>query len=218
MLAEDTVPATDRGHAMALIDLPDDHYGCDLYVINAHFKSAGGLDNIKRRLRHADAIVHWIGDLKSPGGRIDLPTDTPVIVLGDLNVYDTDPHFHLTTLLTGDIVDEQVFGPDLRPDWDDSDLTTVLPLHNGVGPDNYTWRDDSGDFTPGPLDHVIYTDSVMSVANAFILNTTLLSPAELKATGLQPNDVVLEPEQGRYDHLPLVVDFRLKCARANNEP
>ncbi|HUU85254.1 MAG TPA: DUF2891 family protein [Phycisphaerae bacterium] len=217
-LATDTVPSTNRGHAMALVDLPDAAYPVDLYLINAHFKAAGGERNIQRRQQHADAIVHWIGDVKTIGGRIDVPSGTPVMIMGDLNVYDTDPHHHLTTLLTGDISDETTYGPDIAPDWDGTDLTDALPLHNGVGPERYTWRNDAGQFKPGPLDRIIYTDSVLSVANAFVLNTAAMSAEDLQAAGLQSSDVLLDPSSGNYDHLPLVVDFVVPTTPAGDKP
>ncbi len=207
MLATDTIPTTNRGQAMALVDLPDTNYTYDLYLMNAHFKAGGGSSNISRRQQHADAIVHWIGDLKTAGGYVDLPSNTPIIVLGDLNVYDTDPAYQLTTLLTGDIVDEGTYGPDLAPDWDDTNNTDALPLHNGLGPDFYTWRNDSSQYNPGALDRVIFTDSTITVDNSFVLNTVAMSPADLAASGLQTYDVVLDTGSGYYDHLPLVVDL-----------
>lgn len=206
MLATDTVPSTNRGQAMALVDLPDSDYDRDLYLMNAHCKASGGESNIERRQQHGDAIANWMRDIRSPGGHINLEPYTPVIVLGDLNVYNTDPHYHLTTIITGDIVDEQTYGPDFPPDWDSTNSTDALPLHNAVGPDTYTWRDDSGSFDPGALDRIVYTDTVLSVIHSFVLNTTAMSAGELAAAGLQTYDVVLDPPGG-FDHLPLVVDF-----------
>ena len=34
-----------------------------------------------------------------------------------------------------------------------------------------------------------------------------MSPADLATAGLQANDVVLDPDTGYFDHLPLVVDL-----------
>ena len=209
MLATDTSPSTNRGQAMALIDLPDETFDRDLYLMNAHFKAGGGATNVARRQQHADAIINWIRDAQTTGDNIDLPAETPIVVLGDLNAYDTDPHYHLTTLATGDIVDEAIYGPDYSPDWDDTDNFDVLPLHNATGPDFYTWRNDAGQFNPGDLDHILFTDSVMSVANSFVLNTTTMSAEDLTASGLQADDVVLDASIGYFDHLPLVVDFAI---------
>jgi hypothetical protein len=62
---------------------------------------------------------------------------------------------------------------------------------------------------PGALDRVIFSDSALTVTNAFILNTTLLSASARALTDLRTDDVVLDPAAGYYDHLPLVVDFEL---------
>jgi len=201
---------TDFGHAMALVDLPDTGYENDLYLICAHFQAQGGQVNVEARQEHADAIISWLGDAKTPGGEIDLPFGTPIVVLGDFNVYDTDPAHHLTTLLSGDIEDEGRYGQDIMPDWDEAGLADALPRHNGVGEDVYTWRDDTLEFNPGALDRILYTDSVIVVENAFVLNTEVMTEEELEAAGLKAGDVMLDPETGRYDHLPLAVDISFR--------
>lgn len=203
---------TDFGHAMALVDLPDTEYEKDLYLICAHFPALGGQANIEARQEHADAIMAWLGDAKTAGGEIDLPRGTPILVLGDLNVYDTDPAHHLTTLLSGDIEDEDRYGPDILPDWDETGLADALPHHNGAGEDVYTWRDDTQEFNPGALDRILYTDSILSIENAFVLNTEIMTEEELEAAGLKAGDVMLDPETGLYDHLPLVVDVSFRDA------
>jgi endonuclease/exonuclease/phosphatase family metal-dependent hydrolase len=201
---------TNFGHAMALVDLPDSKYENNLYLICAHFKALGGQTNVQARQEHADAIISWVGDAKTPGGKIDLPPGTGIVVLGDFNVYDTDPAHHLTTLLTGDIEDEEKYGQDIMPDWDETGLADAMPRHNGLGEDVYTWRDDTQEFNPGALDRILYTDSVISANNAFVLNTTIMTEEELAAVGLMAGDVTLDPETGRYDHLPLSVDFSFR--------
>jgi endonuclease/exonuclease/phosphatase family metal-dependent hydrolase len=198
------------GQAMALVDLPNEGYNRDLYLICVHFKAMGGEANIRARQEHADAIVQWIGDVKTPGDSIDLPRYTPIIVLGDLNVYDTDPAYHLTTLLSGDIVNEGKYGPDVAPDWDGTSLADAKPRQNRAGEQVYTWRDDTQGFNPGALDRILYTDSVISVDNAFVLNTNKLTEEELASARLKAGDVMLDRETGRYDHLPLVVDIALR--------
>ena len=198
---------TNFGHAMALVDLPDTEYERDVYLICAHFKASGGRANVQARQEHADVIIEWIADIKTPGGEIDLSFGTPIIVLGDLNVYDTDPAHHLTTLLSGDIEDEDRYGPDTLPDWDETALADATPRHNGVGEETYTWRDDTQEFNPGVLDRILYTDSVVLIENAFVLNTTIMTEEELEAAGLKAGDVMLDTETGRYDHLPLAVDI-----------
>ena len=63
----------------------------------------------------------------------------------------------------------------------------------------YTWRSDSSSFWPGQLDFVIYSDSVLSVANSYVLYTPeITDPASL---GLQSND------SRSSDHLLFCSDF-----------
>jgi hypothetical protein len=109
------LPNTPRSHATALLDLPASFGGPDLYMICAHFQSREG---VAARQEQADAIVNWIGDLRTPGGEADIPARTPIVVLGDFNAYKTDPAHHMTTLLTGRIVNRARFGDWLAPDWD----------------------------------------------------------------------------------------------------
>jgi len=158
-------------------------------------------------VKHADAIVQWIRDARTAGGNIDLPARTPIVICGDMNVYDNDARRHLFTLVSGDVADEQAFGADILPDWDNTVMGDVLPSHNARGAEHWTWRDDTTKFNPGPLDHVVYTDSVLRVAHAFVLDTTMLSDAELQAAGLEKGDVALDLAKGEFDHLPIVVDF-----------
>ena len=195
----------------ALVDLPDDVYGAlDLYVICAHFKAGGNVYDRLLRQRQADVIMRQVGDALTPGGNLDLPEDTPLVILGDFNIYTTEAAEHLNTLLTGDIDHEDQYGPDVQPDWDGTALADALPSHNGLGADFYTWRDDGSPLPPGSLDRILFSDSVLAVQNAFVLNPTLLTEDALAAAGLEADDVLLAPAEGYYDHLPLVVDFELK--------
>lgn len=194
--------------AAALVDLPDALYGpVDIFVICAHFKAGGSLGDILQRVRQGDMIMSNVRDLTTPGGEFDVLPGTPLLVMGDFNIYETDDHEHLHTLLTGDINREERYGPDFSPDWDGSALADAQPSHNGAGSEYYTWRDDQAFFETGLLDRIIYSDSVLSLSNSFILNTAALSPQALEQYGLQEYDVVLNPATGYFDHLPLVVDF-----------
>ncbi len=211
MLATDTIPepsATSVG--MALVDLPDAQFASDFYFMNNHFKCCGGVGSEEddKRQQQADALVNWMRDARTPGGNINLPADTPMAVVGDLNMVGSlQP---LNTIITGNIINQGTYGSDSVPDWDGTSLTDAHPLHNGSGPDDYTWRND-GSYAPGRLDYIIYTDSVLDVANKFVLNTVDMSVAERVATGLERYDIAIDITSGsfgRYDHLPVVVDFR----------
>ena len=193
-----------RGHAIALLDLPAS-FPRDLTIICAHFQSKAGVIETRLRQRQADMIAAWIREQRTATRRI-LPPATPLVILGDLNVIDV-PSPSLRTLLTGDIADQRQFGADMMPDWDGSDLLDVLPRQLGSATESYTWRDDTQRFPSGALDRVLLTDSVATAADAFVLNTTIMSADDLHRYGLRRDDVMLDPAKGIHDHLPIVVDL-----------
>ncbi len=210
MVETTTTPQGQRDQCMALVDLPDAEFDRDVYVINEHFKCCGGSSSNDKRQKQADSLVNWMRDARSPGEAIDLPADTPIILLGDLNIVDglVGP---LNTVLSGNISDEGAYGADSPPDWDGTVAGDVQPLHNVAGPDDYTWRDDGSPYAPGRLDYLTLSDSILTIVQSFVLDTTAMSGAELAATGLQQFDVVLDPP-GRFDHLPLVADLQFPQA------
>lgn len=213
MEATQTTPRGDRPQAMALVDLPDDDFTFDFYIMNNHYKCCSDKpENELRRQKQSDAIVAWLRDARTPGGEIDLAAGTALAVVGDLNI--VQGYEPVATLVTGDIVDEATYGEDFAPDWDDSDLLDTHPLHNAVGPDDYTWRDDTDQWDPGRLDYIIVSDSMLEIANKFVLNTTTMSPQDLERTGLQVLDVCVDDAGERFDHLPLVVDLRPRVPEA----
>jgi endonuclease/exonuclease/phosphatase family metal-dependent hydrolase len=200
------------GYVACKVDLPDSKNLEDVYLVAAHFAS-GGNRGIPVRQKHADAIVRHLRRLRNGDEVASLPVATPTVILGDLNVFAQEPKdaaHHLTTLLTGNIVDEAEFGPDIDPDWDGSFLMEVKPRHNANGKEWYTWRSDGEPFPPGALDRIIFTDSVMKVEHSYVLNTTTMSQAELSRHGLVSTDVLKRSTAGDFDHLPLVVDFSFR--------
>jgi endonuclease/exonuclease/phosphatase family metal-dependent hydrolase len=199
-----TSPVGYRGVAMAQVQLPDDKFARDLYLMNAHYKCCGGFD--PERQKQSDAFVNWMRDARTTGGTINLAANTPMMVLGDINLVDGQQP--LTTLLNGDIQTNATFGADSLPDWDGSNNSQVFAVHNAVGPDNYTWRDDASGFAPGRLDYMTYTDTVMSLKKSFVLNTVTMAPADLTAAGLQQYDSVYA-NSTLWDHMPVVADFAL---------
>jgi len=201
------LPDFHYGYAAALIDIPDHLGGPDIYVVAMHNKSGGGEENLRLRQLQSDAIARWLRDLRKPGQTSLISENTPVVILGDMNVVPSAPMRPFETLLTGDIADEDTFGPDFGIDWDGTDMADARPGHNGKEESYYTWRDDDLPFPPSALDRIIYTDSVLSISRRFVLNTTTMSEAELEELALQKSDVLYGGTTGRYDHLPLVADF-----------
>ncbi|MBL8878110.1 MAG: endonuclease/exonuclease/phosphatase family protein [Phycisphaerales bacterium] len=203
-----TAPPGFGRRCMTLVDLPNG-FSADFYLVNEHYKCCGGPDNEALRQQQSDSMVNWLRDARTAGGNITLASNTPIVILGDLNIVEGPQP--LDTLLCGDIIDETTFGPDAPPDWDGSCLLDAHPLHNVAGPDDYTWREDSSPFDPGRLDYVLFSNSRIRIAHRYILNTATMSPDDLAAAGLQQYDTILTPP-GDYDHLPLVIDFRFGAA------
>lgn len=190
-------PGAPSRELATLVDLPDVAYPRDLYLINGHWKCCGSIGSSEdlQRQETADATVDWIRGLRSGG----LPYLTPIVLLGDLNLVGGPQP--LATVLEGDIINEGSHGPDFAPDWDDTPLTRVAPVHTDALA-AYTWRSDGGPFAPGILDHVIVTDAVAGVGRRFILDTRDMSAARLARYGLSAWD-----SQQASDHLPVVVDL-----------
>jgi hypothetical protein len=168
--------------------------------MNNHYKCCTGFDY--SRQTQSDALVNWMRDARNPGEYVNIPTNTPMAVVGDLNIVDApDP---LTNLISGYIVNEATYGSDSPPDWDGAALADARPVHNASGTTDWTYR--SGGFSPSRLDFVLYTDSVLDIGKRFVLNTVAMTTAQRSATGLQQYDTTVTTSN--YDHLPVVVDFR----------
>jgi endonuclease/exonuclease/phosphatase family metal-dependent hydrolase len=188
------------------VDLPNADFATDLYLLGVHLKCCGeeGGSEDASRQRSADAIANWLADARGAirpfGNLVILPPGTPMVVLGDFNLVG-GPRPELT-LLTGDIQQEVFFGPDAKGDWDNSDLTNLNPLDPFTG-DNFTWQSD-GVYPSSALDRMFYTDSVLSVAASFVLNTATMAPDALAAAGLQAFDT---NRSATSDHLPIVMDI-----------
>jgi hypothetical protein len=175
--------------------------GRQLLLVGAHFFCC---TNDAGREAECDRIMSFFGDAKSPGGALDVPAGTMLLVTGDLNLVGNSQQ--LRTLLTGDIVDEATFGPDVAPDWDGSPLADLVSSQTERR-FAYTWRNDFGSYAPGRLDFFIYSDSVVTAGNHFLLYTPEMTPGELATYGLQAGDVTTVS-----DHLPHTADFRDRVA------
>ncbi|NLX22948.1 MAG: hypothetical protein GXY55_14945 [Phycisphaerae bacterium] len=197
----DTVPAAGiRGVTIALADLPDEHYRADLYLLGVHLKAGGTSSDQANRQRSADAIAAWLGMVRQPGGLVTLAANTPMVVLGDFNLV-TGPQPAIT-LLTGDIQDEATYGPDVKGDWDSSDMTDLTPVDPFTSNEN-TWRSDRTN-PADRLDRFMYTDSVAPIAARMVLNTRNMTTAALAASGLQEDDTT---PTNTADHLPILMDL-----------
>ena len=183
-----------------LIDLPDSIYSTDILILNGHPPCCG---NNQGRQENFDALIQFILDAKTVGGIIDIPFNTPISFSGDMNLVGYSEQYY--TILNGSISDTMTFGNGGFPDWDNSPLKDQICYLNAKNI-AYTWdkwNPIPGDFPPGRLDFVFFTNSVMSVNKSFIISTEQMDAALLTQNNLFLNDT------DASDHLPVVVDFVL---------
>ena len=185
----------------ALINLPDAAFLSDLLFITAHPSCCA---NDAARQDQIDKIAAFVLDAKSPGGSVTVPNETPIAIVGDFNLVGWRQQ--LKTLLFGEIQDVNTYGPGGRLDWDGSVMEDASCLHTET-PLNYTWWNPNSAFSPGRLDYIFYSGSVMEEMNSYTLDTYEMPAATLTQHGLTRNDT-----EAASDHLPLVADFKLESA------
>lgn len=179
-----------------LIELPAP-FDSDLLFIVAHTPCCG---NDYGRQQEIDAINEFIRDAKNGTGDLSLDEETPIIVCGDMNLVGDSQQ--LESLLDGNIINESTYGDDYIPDWDGTNLEDAIPYTTNT-PMAFTWATDFSDFSPGRLDFIIYTGSVLEIENSFNLFTPALSNSDLNANNLQVSDTPVAS-----DHIPVVADFK----------
>ncbi|MBL7985382.1 MAG: hypothetical protein JNM91_10310, partial [Flavobacteriales bacterium] len=134
-------PALTRQFA-ALIDLPAT-YATDLLFTAAHLHCCTADAN---RQNAADEYVAFVQDAMNTGGSFTLPANTPMVYAGDLNTVGYAQQ--LTTLLTGDIVNNTTYGPDGPMDWDGTALTPAALVQTDARM-AYTWRSNTSAYPSG---------------------------------------------------------------------
>ena len=115
-------------------------------------------------------------DAMTAGGALDVPEGTPILFGGDLNMVGLEAPIY--TLESGDIFDEDEYGPDFAPDWDGTGMLQVAAVQADRAMD-YTWRNDNGSYMPGKLDYALVSDGVLEVTRAFGLQTSDMTGARL---------------------------------------
>ena len=116
----------------------------------------------------------------------------------------------MTTILSGEVVNTNQFGPGGPMDWDGSKLVDVISTHTD---DRlaYTWKNNFSSFPPSRIDFHIISGSVMDIEKSYTLQTETMSADRLDEYGLLPFDVTIAS-----DHLPKVTDLLLPMPVATN--
>jgi exonuclease III len=193
---------TVEGNSAYLLEMGDDY----LFTIVAHPPCCS---NEEGRQWEIDAFMGFLRDSKS-GSEFNIPEKTPIIIMGDMNLVGLNRQ--QTTLTTGDIFYENDHGQDFNPDWDGSALDDAKPYNPGL-PTSFTWYSPNSSYGAGRLDYVVYSGSVLEVLNSFSLHTPTLDQDSLTVYGLEHQDTI-----DASDHIPVVVDFKLKTGTSSSNP
>ncbi len=157
----------------------------------------------ENRQREIDSITAFVREAKAPGGTIDIKPGTPIIYMGDANL--VGPGSQRISLIQGSIKNVSEFGKPHFPDWNGTPLTDLTPRHTHSRM-TFTWYGNG--YTPGRLDYVFYSKSVLGIGNRFVLFTPEIPTEELKAYRLSTNDTLT----GSH-HQPVVADFILNTSQ-----
>jgi exonuclease III len=180
------------GNGIFLLDIN----GKELLYIVTHLPCC---DNESARQREVDKLMSFVRDVKFGIASIQVPQNTPIIIAGDMNLVGLREQ--INTFITGDIANNNSFGIDFKPDWDDSNLEDAKPATTGL-PTIITWYNDFGSYSAGRLDYCLYTGSKIKKRNSFALFSESMSNQDLLAGGIFREDILKAS-----DHTPLVVDF-----------
>lgn len=187
--------------AASLINLPDEVYSTDFLSIYAHPPCCG---NDSGRQEDFDATIAFIQDLQSPGGVGELAFNTPFTFSGDMNLVGYAEQY--LTILNGTISNTSQYGEGGFPDWDDTPISDVI-CRLTERTSSHTWRKNTpnlgpGEYAPGRLDFIFYSNSALDVTKSYTLATREMSPEVLIQNGLDVDDTYLSS-----DHFPIVSDF-----------
>ena len=172
--------------------------GKDIVVLNCHPKCCSGTGNDLVREVEFDLMMKYIRDSKDGKTKFSIAKNTPIIILGDMNLVGND--IQQNTLLTGDIVDNNSYGADFNPDWDGTALKDSKPL---VVNQPLAYTKYATSYPSSRLDYIVYTDSKLEVVNSYVLETKYLSTEQKSKFNFTENDT-----EDASDHLPVVTDFK----------
>ena len=181
---------------VALLDT-ESELGKNLLIFNSHLSCC---DNDEDRQEQVDEFSGvWRDWVKNESGPFELEFGTPFVHLGDFNYVGYSQQ--ISTIINGDIINEDEYGDDFLPDWDSTGIIDLFSrhTHKRMG---YTWRNDGSSFNPGKLDYIFYSDASIDTGKHYILNTLTMNQDDLENNNLNINDTKMAS-----DHLPLVFDI-----------
>ncbi len=178
---ESVIPPSGKGRpARAVAALIKTNAG-ELLAISIHLKCCGsaGSDEDNKRIKQAQSINGFVRAVykEHPNAK--------VVIAGDFNLVGS--YIPMDTMVNSLGINGE-------------DLSTIDATQLGDA-STITWNNEKSRFSPGRLDWMLIDESMSNAANAFILDTRALSPASLKAMGLQADD------SKASDHLPIVIDL-----------
>lgn len=196
VLEEDFFTSSERT-MVALLDT-EEELGYDFMIFNSHLACCG--NNESRQYDADEYVSNWRDWLENGNGPFTLTDNTPFVHVGDFNL--VGYRQQLTTFTEGDIYDESTFGEDYGIDWDGTPIVDLFSRHSHKRM-GYTWRWDYSSFSPGKLDYILYTDSVLDTAKHFVFNTLTMDSAALAEYGLDEMD-----SYHSSDHSPRILDIK----------
>ena len=197
VVEEDYFTSSER--TMVALLNTEDALGSNLITFNSHLACC---NNDESRQYDADEFVsNWRDWRENDNGPFTLTEGTPFVYVGDFNL--VGYRQQLTTFTEGDIEDENTFGDDYNLDWDNTSIADLFSRHSHIRM-GYTWRRDNSSFSPGKLDYVLYTDSVLDTSKHFVFNTLTMDSASLAEYGLEAMD-----SYNSSDHSPRVLDIKI---------
>ena len=174
--------------------------GEPLLIVNVHLPCC---ENDQGRQEEIDRILSLLRDRNTNGNlTFDFDQSTPTIITGDFNLVGDSQQYE--SLLSGDIIFNSTFGPDVMLDSDGSGLTDANLLQPHL-PSNHTWYNQFSSFAPGKLDLFFYTDTSLSLENGFVMNSEGLANSILQEYNLSRQST-----HNASDHIPIVGDFKFE--------
>lgn len=171
----------------------------EVIIVNVHLPCC---ENNSDRQQEVDNILSKLRSAKEQSSSFKIKEQSPIIICGDTNFVGDKQN--AISLITGNIINENAYGQDLIPDWDGSNFMDIK-FNIPHRPFTYTWYNASSSFSPGRLDYMLYSSSVLDYLNGFSLFTPTLTENELREHELQDYDALLAS-----DHLPVFADFKFK--------